>query len=204
MEKMPERPPYVRFESRPIEDQNATIKAGAVCYKDVDFALITPAGSKDVHEAVASEWLEKIEREAKSGRIPQTWVAHFHAVYEAWKKDEEPPVAGTRLSHWPSLNKAQLEQLRNLRLLTVEDVAAMNEEAISRIGMGGRALKQRAQAFLDAATGPAKQAEQLAAMQVENEALKAKLNTALEAIAELQKALPKEAKPAPAKTAVSM
>lgn len=204
MDKMQERPPYVRFESRPIEDRDATVKAGHVVYKDVDFALVTPAGSKDVHEAIASEWLEKIRREVQNGRVPQAWATHFEAIYQAWKKDEEPPVNGTRLSHWPGLNKAQLEQLRNLRMLTIEDVAAMNEEAIARIGMGGRALKQRAQAFLDAATGPAKQAEQLAAMQVENEALKAKLNTALEAIAELQKALPKAEKPAPAKTAVAM
>lgn len=204
MDKMQERPPYVRFESRPIEDRRATILAGHVVYKDVDFALVTPAGSKDVHEAIASEWLEKIRREVQNGRVPAAWANHFQAIYEAWKKDEEPPVNGTRLTHWPGLNKAQLEQLRNLRLLTIEDVAAMNEEAISRIGMGGRALKQRAQAFLDAATGPAKQAEQLAAMQVENEALKAKLNTALEAIAELQKSLPQPAKQSPAKTAVAM
>ena len=186
MDKLQERPPYVRFESRPIEDRDATIKAGHVVYKDVDFALVTPAGSKDVHEAIATEWLEKVEREVRNGRTPAAWANHFQAVYNAWKRDEEPPVNGTRLSHWPGLNKAQLEQLRNLRLLTIEDVASMNEEAIARIGMGGRALKQRAQAFLDAATGPAKQAEKVAALEVENQALKDKLETALAAIAELR------------------
>lgn len=187
MDKMPERPPYIRFEVRPVEDREATQKNGVVSYRDEDFILVTPAGSKDVHEAVAAEWLQKSEREAKNGRIPLAWVQYFREAYAAWKRDEEPPVSGTRLSHWPGLNKPQYEQLRALKLLTIEDVAAMNEETIGRLGMGGRAMKAKAQAFLDAKTGPGQLAEQISSLTAENEALRMRADAQATQIAELVK-----------------
>lgn len=204
MDKLPDRPPFVRFEVRPVEDREATIEAGAVCYKDVNFALVTPAGSKDVHEAIAEEWLERLKGQAQSGRVPANWVTHFFSTYEAWKKNEEPPVDGTRLSHWPGLNKPQHDLLKQLKMQTIEDVAAMNEEAIARLGMGGRALKQRAQAFLDARNGPEKAAERYAALEHENEALRASLEKANADIAEIKALLPKQAKAGPVNTQVAM
>ena len=62
---------------------------------------------------------------------------------------------------------------------TVEDLSAANEETIARIGMGGRALKDKAVSWLSAASGNGKVTEELAALRVKNEAAEAR-NIALE------------------------
>ena len=53
MEAMKSRPPFVMFETRALPDRAATEKAGIMQYKNVNFALITPAGSRDVVEKIA-------------------------------------------------------------------------------------------------------------------------------------------------------
>ena len=45
-----ERPAYVRFERRPMEDKAASIREGRYVAKDVDFALVTPPYSNDCVE----------------------------------------------------------------------------------------------------------------------------------------------------------
>lgn len=139
-----ERPPYVRFERRSIEDRGATLKAGHYVGRDVDFALITPAGSKDCVERVASEWLEKIELDTRQGRMPRQWLEHFKALHKAWTEGQEEPVNGTSIKHWPILSPTQVKMLLSLKVMTIEDMASANEETLARLGMGGRELKRRA------------------------------------------------------------
>ena len=83
------------------------------------------------------------------------------------------PENGTSVRNWPVLSPAQTQTLIAAHVMTVEDLAIANEEVIMRLGMGGRALKQRAVDWLQAASSTGKTAEQLTALQVENEALKA-------------------------------
>lgn len=169
MDKLVERPPYVVFETRPVENRTKTLEAsnGLPVYDDIPFAIITPPGSKDQIERVASEWFEEKASQVRAGRWPAEWHNAFKSAYEAWTKDEEPPVNGLSIRQWPGLTKSQYESLRNIRVMTVEDVAAMNEEAIGRLGMGGRALKQRAQEFLTTAKDVGASAERIAALQAQ-------------------------------------
>ena len=58
-----ERPCYIEFELRAVEDRNASIEAGMPVYKDVEHAKLTPAGSqgnlvseKVVTEQLLNEW----------------------------------------------------------------------------------------------------------------------------------------------------
>ena len=169
MDKLAERPPYVVFETRPVENRTKTLEAknGLPVYDDVAFAIITPPGSKDQIERIASDWFEEKAAQVRAGRWPNEWHQAFKGAYEAWLKDEEPPVNGLSIKQWPGLTKSQYESLRAIRVMTVEDVAAMNEEAIGRLGMGGRALKQRAQEFLTAAKDIGVSAERIAALQAQ-------------------------------------
>lgn len=169
MDKLAERPPYVVFETRPVENRTKTLEAknGLPVYDDVAFAIITPPGSKDQIERIASDWFEEKAAQVRAGRWPGEWHQAFKGAYEAWLKDEEPPVNGLSIKQWPGLTKSQYESLRAIRVMTVEDVAAMNEEAIGRLGMGGRALKQRAQEFLTAAKDIGVSAERIAALQAQ-------------------------------------
>jgi hypothetical protein len=57
--------------------------------------------------------------------------------------------------------------LLDLNFRTVEQLAEATEEGIGRMGMGGRALKAKAQAYLDASNGPGKVAAELDELRVQ-------------------------------------
>lgn len=172
IEKLEDRPPYVTFETRSIEDRDATIQAGHYVGRDVDFAFITPFGSKDRIERNVAEWFEQLDDQERQERIDPAWVAAYKKMYAAYKQGLELPPNGIPVVNWPGLSPSQVKQLLSLNLRAVEDVAAMNEECIGRLGMGGRALKDRAIAYLEASNDVGKVAEDAAAMRAENADLK--------------------------------
>lgn len=166
------RPPYVQFEVRGVEDRTTQIAEGRYATKDVIFAVITPAGSRDKFEKVATEWLTDMAQQVQQERLPMQWLEHYRKLFEAFKTGQELPEDGTSIREWPPLSPAQIKMLLDLRIRTVEDLAAANEEAISRLGMGGRNLKQKAIDWLAAASSIGKGVEAAAALRVENEQLK--------------------------------
>lgn len=173
-----DRPPYVTFETRAEEDRQASIDQGQMVYRNVDYAIITPRGSKDRIERVALEWLAHIDREARQDRFDPKWVAGYRENYKFWKDGQEAPVDGTPLTQWPGLSPAQVKNFHNINVKSVEDVAAANEETLSRMGMGARDLKNRAINWLQSAKEVGKVAEQFSALQAENTRL-GELNDAL-------------------------
>lgn len=166
-----DRPPYVTFEVRAEEDRTKSLEAGHFVAKDVVYALVTPMGSKDRLERVASEWLDKLRQDTAEGRFPQEWLQHFVNAHKAFIEGNEAPLSGTAIANWPPVSPAQVKTLQGLHVRTVEDLAAANEEVLGRIGMGGRALKQRAIDWLASAKDVGKVGEEISAMRVANEDL---------------------------------
>ena len=173
------RPPYVSFETKAIEDRAASIDAGYYKTMDVDYALITPQGSKDRIERNVADWFANMEQQVAEGRFPREWLSAFKESHKAWKEGREMPLNGTPILTWPVLSPSQSKAVIDARIRTVEDLASANEEAISRIGMGGRSLKDKAVSWLSAASGNGKVTEELSALRVKNEAAEAR-NVVLE------------------------
>lgn len=180
------RPPYVTFERRAVEDREASIKAGMPRFQDLDYAIITPAGSKDRIERLVSEWFEQLKKEIQAGRFPQAWFDAYKGAFTAWKEGRELPEHGQSIMNWPIVTPSQTKLLLDLKVRTVEALAEANEETINRLGMGGRALKQQAVDYLKAANGTGKLVSQLNAMREENEGLKAAQVKLLESVAQLK------------------
>ena len=180
VQKLEERPPYVRFEVRAEEDRQASLDAGHYVGKDVHYALITPMGSKDCIERKADEWFDKLKQDVSEGRCPREWLAAFKEVYKEWCEGREAPVNGTPITDWPPVSPSQVKTLLSLQVRTVEDLAAANEEVLGRIGMGGRALKQRAIDWLTSSESAGKASGELSSLKAANENLQAR-NTQLEA-----------------------
>lgn len=169
----PQRPPYVEFETRAVEDRDATIKAGCYVAQDVDYAIIRAIGAKDAVEKPALDWLAHIEKQSRQRMYNPEWVKFFKEKFAEWKAGHQgEKVNGTHVKHWSAISPGQCATLIAARLLTVEDVAFANEEALQRIGMGARGLKQRAQAWLDSKNGAA---EELALLRQDNQNMKDKL-----------------------------
>lgn len=142
--------PYVRFERVAIEDVAASKKEGRYAARDVDMAFITPPYSKDVFKIEVPQWLENLEADVRNGRIPEEWVAKYKRTYQAWKDGQELPPDGTAIKGWARISPAQQDVLIRMNILTLEDLAMVNDEGIRRIGMGAIDMKNKAIAELAA------------------------------------------------------
>lgn len=182
---MEARPPYVTFEYRAVEDRTASLEAGKYVAKDVAYALITPQGSRDRTERIAEEWLAHITTEVRDGRFPDTWLQHYTKAYEAWKAGQELPVTGTPIATWPALSPANVKMLLELNIRTVEELATTNEEGIAHIGIGARALKQRAIDFLSQNGDAGKAAAEMEALRADSSNLKTQNEELKKQLAEL-------------------
>lgn len=188
------RPPHVVYERRAEEDRTASIEQGRYVSRDVDYAIVTPAGSKDRVERVVADWFLMLAGEVKAERWPQTWLDQLRAGYDSWTRGQTPPESGTPLSTWPALSPAQVKNWAQIGIRTIEELAEANEETLSAYGMGSRDMKSRAGLFLENAksdSGPLvaklRAAEELiASMEVRMKSLEA----------QLQAAAPKAAQPA--------
>lgn len=158
---------YVRFEKRPIENRTLSMSKGHYVTTDVDFAIITPTGSKDTVIRRVDEWFVYLDQQVVEERVPPEWVEKYKMAYEKFKKGEEIPLDGTAIKGWPVLSPAQQQNLIALGIRTVEDLAQINQEAIARIGMGAMALKEKAKNWLEAANNVGKLAERMTAFELQ-------------------------------------
>lgn len=193
-----DRPAYVRFKRVAVENKVESLKQGKYIGRDVDYALITPMYSKDVIEVKVETWFPQLEADAVRGRIPKEWVEAYRKHYEAWRNGQELPPTGTAIRTWGMLSPTQVEQLTRINILTVEDLAGVNDEGIRRIGMGGVEMKNKARAWLMQVNDKGPLTQENAALKRENESLKGQVaelirqNAELRAIADAATASPGE------------
>lgn len=148
-----DRPVYVEFQVRAVEDREASIEAGHYVAKDVVYAVVTPPGGNLVIDAVAEDWLKK--------KRTDKFFGHYEGVYKAFLEGREAPLEGTPIKEWPPISPAQAEMCLRAEIRTVEDLATCSDGALERIGMGARALQQKAQTWLNTAEGSGKTTERL-------------------------------------------
>tara|TARA_A100001391_G_scaffold203677_1_gene196703 strand:- start:858 stop:1481 length:624 start_codon:yes stop_codon:yes gene_type:complete len=178
--------PHIRFETRTEEDRAASIEAERKIYKDVDWVIVTPHGSRDFMENHAEQWLKNIQSRAEVGQYDMEWVQQFRKMYEMYKEGKEMPLDGTPLRMMTTLfSPAEIANMANVHVLTLEAAASMNEETIGRLGMGAREWKHRAQeaARLQEGTGGALK---IAALETENNDLKSRVSDLENVIRDLQ------------------
>ena len=161
------RPPFIRFELVAVDDVKKTNEVGYRVTKDVERVFVMQGGSRDENEIDALPWIEQLQfkiNNASHDAYPQEWVNQIKSKYEAWKKGHEIPVFGTHVRECPLYSPAQVKNFIALNILTAEDVAAMTEEALQRVGMGGRELREKTREWLskrEATAGALKENEEL-------------------------------------------
>ena len=173
--------PYIEFYREAVMDNEASQQLGRRVTKDVNMVRIIPKGGSLVVEKTPEEWIFQLKSKAINGAhdaYPQDWIDQIERGYEAWKRGLEAPVNGTSVKEWPYLSPAQCENFISLRLLTVEDVANMTEEAMANFGMGARELREKAREFLKG-----KELSEIAIQ--ENEVLRKELAELKEQLAQL-------------------
>lgn len=111
-----------------------------------------PGLSRDVTFHVIDKGLDD------NGKIIFTEVGReltrrFSAQWKAFCEGREAVTHGTPLEHCGFVSPAQIEDLKHLKLFTVEDLAALPDSALPSLGHGGMTLKLRAQAHIDKSKG---------------------------------------------------
>ena len=181
-----DRPAFVRFKRVAIENKAESLKQNKYVGTDVDYALITPMYSKDVIEIKVSSWFPQLEIDARNGRIPQAWVDAYRKHYEAWRNGQELPPVGTPIRTGGMLSPAQVEALVRINILTVEDLAGVNDEGMKRIGMGAVEMKNKARAWLMQVNDKGPLTQENAALKRENDSLRGQVTELTRQNAELR------------------
>lgn len=165
-------PPFVRFVRVKVEDKNASKAAGRYISKEIDYAYVTPIGSKDIVKHKVTDWWPMLERNVAQGRMPREWLESFKKRYEMFCNGQELHVDGTPIKGWEMISEEQQELLINLNIVNVESLASLNDEGLSRIGMGAAQLKRKAQIWLEENRSQKREVETL---QKENQELRERL-----------------------------
>ena len=152
----------VRFFRKPELHGLQSEEAGRPVYVGVDMCAIRQPGERDEWHGAASE--------SHKMRFPRQW--------EAYQNGQEYIPDGTPLDVIFAAEPETVTNLKYFKIHTVEQLAALQENAISRIGLGGRLLVTKAQRFMEAATGyqaASKMNRDLEEQKSENELLKTRL-----------------------------
>ena len=148
----------VQFYTREQKDEVRSAALGRAAYREVEMIRVIIPGDKN----------NILERRVR----PADKVKHAKQ-YDAFRKmqDQDVPDGHTRLEYWPVLSRSQIADLKSLNIFTVEALADLSDDALSRIGIGARQLRSHAKAFLETAKTGAVPARIIA----ENEELKNKV-----------------------------
>lgn len=182
-----DRPAWVRFERVAVENTKETVKQGKWVGNDVDFVFITSPYSKDEHPKKVSAWLDQLTLYVIQGRVSQQRKDYYVSQYEAWKNGQELPVDGTPIKGWGMISPAQQQALVSVRILTVEDLAGINDDGIRQVGMGAVDMKQKAVAWLAQTAGKGPLTVKMAALAAENRTLLIEVDTLKTQVAELMR-----------------
>jgi len=128
---------YVNFYLRPVLQQTESDQANRPIFKDVEHIRIMVPGDK----------LSIVDRIASPD--DKSRFADHYAKFAAGQAEQ---VVGTRLEMVPWMSRSKVEEYKYFGILTVEQLAAAGDNVGQKF-MGFQQDKQRAQAFLDAATG---------------------------------------------------
>ena len=146
----------VTFYMRAVQNNFETLKQGRPIFTDRLFVkIMTPGNDLNIIDTFATEVDKK--------RFPRQW-AHFQNSNTGDSRE-----VGTPVGQWPLLTLAQGEELKGAKFFTVEQIAGASDLQLQSVGMiagmNPMTLRDKAKAYLSAASGtalPQLQAEEIA------------------------------------------
>lgn len=172
-----ERAPHIRFERVVEEDRAASTRAGRFVGLDVDYAVVTPPYSKDNNKHRLPEYWSKLKQDVEGGRFKREWLEYYMEAYKSFQNGQELPLDGVPIKGWGVVSPAQQESMIRMNILTVEDLAAINDEGLKRLGMGALELKTKAKAWLQQLSDKGPLTQEIASVRKENDVLKGSISS---------------------------
>lgn len=154
-----------RFHVTAVQDHIATAQEGRAIFVDEERVQIIIPGRGDSP-------VERVNDDHK-GRWPDE--------YAAFKRNRDVSITGVPLEVWSAMTPATVAELKFLGFATVEQCAAMSDQAAQKIRLGGTRIRDLAKAYLDDAFAAAEQNRLMA----ERDKQAAELNELRAKVAEL-------------------
>lgn len=199
---MEDNPPLIRFKTDVKEDRSETLNTGKIGYRNVNIVTLIPHGdNKTSVEHEVSDWLKNLRERLHNKQISKNYYDFCVRSYEAWEKKEEMVLDGTPIKGWQLATPAQQKLMIDCNIMTVEALANATEDAIQAIGMGARALKDRATNWLADAASHGKTAMQIESLTTELESARKREEETAQLIRDMQAQInelqkPKRGRPA--------
>lgn len=167
---------WVKFYKSAVHLKGRSEKEGRPIFEDRDFIAIVVPGSADEH-------VREVRDDDK---------VRFHVQWARYQANQEQVQDGTPVDDWAALTASQREELKHLKVYTVEAVAGLSDAQAQKLGPGYMSLRTKASAFLEQAKDSAA-AQRFAA---ENDALRSELADLREQFKALQSQIDRKGKAA--------
>lgn len=144
-----------RTEGRPIFEQQEQVHIRFV--GDTKKELVAPAQEKCARDPGNGQWI--------------SYAQLYHKHYDAFKNGQVVAGEGTPIEELHFIDAAKRAELKALHVHTAEALAGLEGVNLTRLGMYGRELKEKAKAYIDKAKDSALETR----LAAENAQLKARL-----------------------------
>ena len=124
---------FVTIYDDALPDKHATKEKGIPVFQDV---VMIKKQVPNMVDCVPRPLQDKDKTEC-----PKSW--------EAYQTGKEPAEVGYPLKEWAQLTASELRTLQANHIKTIEQLAAVADSSLQRLGAGGMNLKQRAIKFLE-------------------------------------------------------
>lgn len=116
-----------------VRNEAKSQEAGRAIFDNVAMVKIFIPGDRSEYVFRASAKYQE--------RYPKAWR-------DFTKRQKASEVEGTKLQLWPLLDVSQVAELNSLHVFTVEQLAELNDEVVSRLGARWHTLRDNAKLFL--------------------------------------------------------
>lgn len=147
----------VLFFDKAVPNKTKSDEAGRPVHDKKTYLKVVVPGSRDRME-------RPIKPEDKD---------RFPKQFQAYQGGAEEVHEGTPLESWSRMDAAQVADWKYQGVFTVNQLADLNDTAISKIGLGARELVKAAQAYLDEAAGHAVSGKLVAELEQKDQQLEA-------------------------------
>lgn len=130
-------------------------QAGRPIYDDMEICEIRTPGDRNLIRVYPAHEVSHWDDTPEGGREPVTYAMRFPEQYKRFKNGTTQSQSGTPLEELPFLTQGKRLELKALNIHTAEALAGLDGTPLKQLGIGGRELKNQAQAYLDRASNTA-------------------------------------------------
>lgn len=171
------------FRTHSQPDRRASKEKGRPIFKDIEVCEIRMAANRQTVGVFPAHDIWRKQETEFGDFEPVTYAMRFPEQYKKFKAGMTQAQSGTPLEELTMIPQAKRLELKALAVHTVEALAALDGQELKNLGVGGRDLKNLAQAYLDKAKGNAN----VSKLASENETLKTQMAEMQAQIAALSK-----------------